>query len=79
MHSQLKFKVEFFEPLVVLCSETPVMSKECFNKDREFCKSSKCLDNGTTLRQRVARDELFFILSLLKSLMSWYLASIKTR
>ena len=30
------------------------------------------------LRWRDARDELMFLLSLLKSLMSWYLESIET-
>ena len=72
-----KLKAEFFEHLAILCSEIPIMSKECFNKDRKFYKSSKCLDNEAMLRWRVARDEFFFILSLLKSLMSWYLESIE--
>ena len=54
------------------------MSKGCFNKDRKFCKSSKCLDNKAMLRWRVARDEFLFIFSILKALMSWYLESIGT-
>ena len=42
------------------------MSKECFNKDRKFCKSSKCLDNKAMLRWKLARNECLFILSLLE-------------
>ena len=56
-----KLKAEFFELLVILCSEIPIMSKERFNKDRNFCKSSKCLDNEAMLRWSVARDEFLFI------------------
>ena len=75
MYSQQNQKTEFSEPLLILCSEILVILEEYFNKDRKFCKSSKCLDNETILGWRVARDELTFILSLLKSLMSWYLGS----
>ena len=53
------------------------MSKECFDKDRKFCKSSKYLDKEAMLRWRVARDGFLFILNLLKLLMSWYLGSIE--
>ena len=70
--------MEFFEPLVILCYEIPLMSKECFNKVKNFCRSTKCLDNEAMLRCRVPRDEFLFILSLLKSLMSRYLDSIET-
>ena len=73
-----KTKTEFFKLLVILRSESPIISNECFYKDMKFCKSSKCLDNEALLRWRVARDEFLFILSLLKSLMSWYLESIET-
>ena len=55
-----------------------ITSKECFNKDRKFCKSSKCFDSDTILRWRAAREEFLLILSLLKSLMSYYLESIYT-
>ena len=61
-----------------MCSEIAIMSKECLNKDKKFRKSSKCLFNEAMLRWRIARDEFLFILSLLKSLMSWYLEFIKT-
>ena len=61
-----------------MCSEIPIISKECFNKNRKFFKLSKCLDNEAMLRRKVARDEFLFILSLLKSLMSCYLESIVT-
>ena len=44
-----------------------IISKEYFNKDRKFCKSSKCFDSDTILRWRVAREEFLFILSLLSS------------
>ena len=64
-----KLKAEFFKPLFMLCSEI---------QDRKFCKSSKGLDIEAMLRWRVASDEFLFILSLLKSLMSWYLESIET-
>ena len=47
------------------------------NKDRKFCKSSKCLDSEAMLRWKVARKEFLFILSLLKLLMSWYMESIE--
>ena len=56
----------------------PIISKKCLNKDRKFCKLSKCFDSDTILRRRVAREEFLFILSLLKSLMSLYLESIDT-
>ena len=69
----------------VLCSEIPVMPKECFNKDRKLCKSSKCLDNEAMKMESCKRDEFLFILSLLnsinnfmKSLISSYLESIET-
>ena len=65
-----KLKAEAFEPLVILCSKILIISKQCFNKDKKFYKSSKCLDNEAMLKQRVARDVFLFILSLLKSLMS---------
>ena len=35
--------LEFFDLLFILCSEIPIVSKECFNKDSKFCKSSKSL------------------------------------
>ena len=54
------------------------MPEECFNGDSKISKSSKCLDNKIVLRWIVARFEFLFILSLLKSLMSWYLKSIET-
>ena len=56
----------------------PIISKKCLNKDRKFCKLSKCFDSDTILRRKVAREEFLFILSLLKSLMSLYLESIDT-
>ena len=56
----------------------PMISKERFNKDRKFCKSSKCLDSHAILVRRVAKEELLFILSLLKSLISLNLESTDT-
>ena len=55
----------------------PIISKECFSKDRKFCKSSKCLDSDTILKRGVAKEELLFILSLLKLLIQ-YLGSTDT-
>ena len=37
----------------------PVISKECFSKDREFCKSSKCFNSETILRWRVEKEEFY--------------------
>lgn len=54
------------------------MPEECFNEDSKISKSSECLDNKIVLRWIVARFEFLFILSLLKSLMPWYLKSIET-
>ena len=45
----------------------PIISKECLNKDKKFCKSSKCFDSDAILRWRVAKEEFLFVLSLLKS------------
>ena len=55
----------------------PIISKECFSKDRKFCKSSKCLDSDTILKWGVAKEELLLILSLLKLLIQ-YLESTDT-
>ena len=55
-----------------------IISKECLNKDRKVCKSSKCYDSDAMLRWRVAKEELLFILGLLKSLIPQYLESIDT-
>ena len=45
----------------------PIISKECLNKDKKFCKSSKCFDSDAILRWRVAKEEFLFVLCLLKS------------
>ena len=54
--------------------EIPIMSEECFNKDRKFSKSSKCLDSEEMLKWGIVRDEC-----LVKSLMSWCFKYIGTR
>ena len=56
-------KTAFIEFLLILCSIIPVISNESFNKDIEFCKSSKCFNSDAMLRWRVEKGELLFILS----------------
>ena len=43
-----------------LCCEIPAIPKECFNRDRKFCKSSKCFDSEAILRWRVAKEGFLF-------------------
>lgn len=44
----------------------PIMSKEYFNKDRKFCKLSKCFESDTILNWRVAKEEIFVYIELIE-------------
>ena len=48
--------------LLIMCSETPIILNERFNKDKKFCKSSKCLDKEAILRWSVGRGIFLEIL-----------------
>ena len=43
----------------------PIISNECFSKDRKLCKSLKCFDKKAILRWSVQTEEFSLIFSFL--------------